>query len=199
GCWGNGRGGGGDEGGGTLGGGCARRAGHRGRHDRDRVGSRHASNCLVSYTRRDMDTRWVVLAAMLSCFFAPLSGEAQPTLEQLRFDPPQLCFRDQFRWGFAYRALPGGLAAVKDLELSARWEGPDERPVRSLLTPTRDELQRYSAEEGRFESYLLHLGAPRKAPGEVHYTLRVVLADGREITSATSIRYVDGCPPAPLY
>lgn len=42
-----------------------------------------------------------VLAGILSVGFlaAPIAGEAQPTLEQFRFDPPRLCFRDTFRWG----------------------------------------------------------------------------------------------------
>ena len=146
-----------------------------------------------------MDTRWVVLACILNCISAPLAAEAQPALEQLRFDPPQLCFRDPFRWGFSFRGLPGGLAAVKNLELSARWEGPDEPTVRSLLTPTRDELQRHTADEGRFESYLLHLSAPRKPPAEVRYTLRVGLADGQELTSSTVLRYVDGCASPARY
>ena len=39
----------------------------------------------------------------------PLAGEAQPALEHFRFDPPRLCPRDTFRWGFSYRRLPGGL------------------------------------------------------------------------------------------
>jgi dienelactone hydrolase len=63
------------------------------------------------------------------------------------------------------------------------------------LTPTREDLQPYTADR-RFESLRLHW--PRKpAAGETEfrYTLRVVLADGQEVTSATSVRYVDACPP----
>jgi hypothetical protein len=78
------------------------------------------------------------------------------------------------------------------------WEGPGEQPLRSILTPTRDNLQPYAADQGRFESRRLHWGAPRKVPAggtEIRYTLRVVLADGQEVTSATSVRYVDACPP----
>jgi dienelactone hydrolase len=142
-----------------------------------------------------------VLASVLSIgfFVAPLTGEAQPTLEQFRVDPPRLCLRDTFRWGFSYGGLPGGLAAVKHLEVWGLWDGPGEQSIRSLLTPTQDELQRYTADEGRFESRLLHWGAPRKAPGEIRYTLRVVLADGQEVTRGTSVRYVDGCPPPALH
>ena len=145
-----------------------------------------------------------ILTGILSIGFlvAPLAGEAQPTLEQFRFDPPRLCLRDTFQWGFSYRGLPGGLAAVRDFEVWGLWEGPGERPVRSLLTPTRDDLQRYSADQGRFESRLTHAGPPRKASAggtEIRYTLRVVLADGQEVTSATSVRYVDGCPPPALH
>ena len=51
--------------------------------------------------------------------------------------------------------------------MSGRWEGPGEQLIRSLLTPTRDDLQRYAADQGRFESHLLHWGPPRKAPGEI--------------------------------
>ena len=127
-------------------------------------------------------------------FAAPLVGDAQPMIEAFRFDPPRLCFRDTFRWGFSYRGIPGGLAAVKTFELSARWEGPGEQSVRSVLAPTRDDLQRYAADQGRFESRLLHWGPPRKMPGEARYTLRIALTDGGEITSATSVQYVDDCP-----
>jgi dienelactone hydrolase len=135
----------------------------------------------------------------IAVFFAPLTGEAQPALEQLRFDPPRLCLRDTFRWGFSYRGLPGGLAAVKDFELWGRWQGPGEQSIRSVLTPTRDDLQGHAADQGRFQSRLLHWGPPRKPPGEIRYTLRAVLADGREVTSVASVRYVDGCPPPALH
>jgi dienelactone hydrolase len=148
-----------------------------------------------------MKTPQAVLMGILSIGFsvAPLAGEAQPTLEQFRVDPSRLCLRDTFRWGVSYRGFPGGLAAVKDFEVSGRWEGPGEQSIRSLLTPTRDDLQRYAADQGRFESHLLHWAPPRKAPGEIRYTLRAVLADGREVTSATSVRYVDACPPPALH
>ena len=130
-------------------------------------------------------------------WIAPIAGEAQPALEHFRFDPSRLCLRDVFQWGFSYRGFPGGLAAVKDLEVRGLLEG---RPVRSPLTPTRDDLQRYTADQGRFESHRLHW--PRKAPAdgtEFQYTLRVVLADGHEVTSETSVRYVDSCPPPPAH
>ncbi len=145
--------------------------------------------------------RYPVLITLLvvGIISAPLAGEAQPTLEQFRFDPPRLCLRDTFRWGFSYRGIPGGLAAVKDFEVSGRWEGPGQQSIRSVLTPTRDDLQRYAADQARFESHLMHWGPPRKAPGEIRYTLRAVLADGREVTSATSVRYVDACPPPALH
>ena len=140
-----------------------------------------------------------VLTAILGIgvFAAPIAGEAQPVLEQFRFEPSRLCLRDTFRWGFSYRGLPGGLAAVKDFEVSGLLEG---RPVRSPLTPTKDDLRRYTADQGRFESHRLHW--PRKAPAggtEFQYTLRVVLADGQELTSATSVRYVDACPAPALH
>ena len=135
----------------------------------------------------------------IGVFLAPPSGEAQATVENFQFNPPRLCFRDTFRWGFSYRGFPGGLAAVKDFELSGLWEGPGERSVRSVFTPTRDELQRHATDEGRFESYLLHWGPPRKQPGDIRYTLRAVLADGREVTTATSVRYVDTCPPPAIH
>lgn len=137
----------------------------------------------------------LVLAGVLgiAVLAGPIVGGAQPALEQFRFDPPQLCLRDLFRWGFSYRGLPGGLAAVRDIELSALFEG---RWIRSPLSPPRDDLQRYTSDQGRFESLRLHW--PRKPPPdqtEFRYTLRIVLADGQAITSATSLRYVDACPP----
>jgi dienelactone hydrolase len=145
-----------------------------------------------------------VLTGILSIgfFVAPLAGGAQPALEQFRFDPPQLCLRDTFQWGFSYRGLPGGLAAVKDLEMWGLWDGPGEQPLRSVLAPTRDVLQRYPGDQGRFESRRQPWGPPRKAPAggiDIRYTLRVVLADGQEVTSATSVRYVDSCPPPALH
>jgi dienelactone hydrolase len=135
----------------------------------------------------------------IGVFLVPPSGEAQPTVEHFQFNPARLCFRDTFRWGFSYRGFPGGLAALKHFELSGLWEGPGERSVRSVFTPTRDDLQRRAADEGRFESYRLHWGPPRKPPGEIRYTLRAVLADGREVATATSVRYVDGCPPPAIH
>lgn len=87
---------------------------------------------------------------------------------------------------------------MKDFELSARWEGTGEQSIRSVLTPTSDDLQRYAADQGRFESRVLHWGPPRRAPGEIRYTLRAVLTDGREVVSVTSVRYVDACPSPAL-
>jgi dienelactone hydrolase len=148
-----------------------------------------------------MNVPRAVLLAMLSVgfFVASPAANAQPALEQFRLDPPRLCLRDAFRWGFSYRGFSGGLAAVKHLEVSGRWDGPGELSIRSLLTPTRDDLQRHAADEGRFESYLLHWSPPRKPPGEIRYTLRAVLADGHEVTTATSVRYEDGCAPPARY
>lgn len=93
----------------------------------------------------------LVLAGVLgvAVLAAPIVGEAQPALEELRFDPPQLCLRDLFRWGFSYRGLPGGLAAVKDIELSALFapcyyafvggEAVIDRPIR-LFHGAADDL-----------------------------------------------------------
>ena len=144
-----------------------------------------------------MYARYVVVLSSLiaGLLVAPLAAVAEPALEQLRFDPPQLCLRDTFRWGFSYRDLSGGLAAVKQLELSGRWAGPGEQSIRSTLTPPREELQRYAADQGRFESQVWHWSPLGRKPGEIHYTLRAVLADGREVTSVTSVRYAEGCPP----
>jgi dienelactone hydrolase len=141
-----------------------------------------------------------VLAGILGIglLVAPLVGEAQPVLEQFRFDPPRLCPRDTFRWGFSYRGLPGGLASVREFVMEGLWEGPGERPIRSLLTPTRDDLRPYIAGDGRFESRITHAGPPRKSTtgeSEIRYTLRVVLTDGRELTSASTVRYLDSCAP----
>jgi dienelactone hydrolase len=71
-----------------------------------------------------------------------------------------------------------------------------------VLTPTGDDLQHHPADHGRFESAPQHWSPPRQAPAsgtEIRYTLRVVLADGREVTSATSVRYVDACPPPAVH
>jgi hypothetical protein len=131
----------------------------------------------------------------LGLLAAPLAAVAQPTLENFRFDPPRVCARDTLRWGVSYRGLPGGLAAAKEVSMEGLWEGAGERPMRSLLTPAQDDLQPYTAEQGRFESRILHAGPARRGrPGdaEIRYTLRIVLADGQEVTTATSVRYVDG-------
>jgi len=50
------------------------------------------------------------------------------------------------RWGISYRELPGGLPAIKNVEMQALWDLPGEKAIRSLLTPTRDDLQRQTAE-----------------------------------------------------
>jgi dienelactone hydrolase len=146
-----------------------------------------------------MKAAWTVLtgALSISVLAAPLTGEAQPTLEEFRFEPPRLCLRDSFQWGVSYRGFPGGLAAVKDFGVWGVFQG---RPVRSPLTPTREDLQRYTDDEGRFESRRLHWRRPA-LPGETgfRYTLRVVLTDGREVTSATSVGYVHVCPPPALH
>ena len=81
-----------------------------------------------------MTTRQAVLIGMLSVasFIAPLVGEAQPAIEAFRFDPPRLCFRDTFRWGFSYRGIPGGLAGVKTFEVRAL--GRARRAIGALAT-----------------------------------------------------------------
>jgi dienelactone hydrolase len=140
----------------------------------------------------------LLISFVCALLVVPLVGEAQPTLEQFRWDPPRLCLRDTFRWGVSYRGFPGGLAAATDVRVEGLWDGPGEQPIRSALTPTREDLQSHTAAEGRFESRLLHWGAPRTSPGEIRYTLRVVLADGREVTSATSVGHLVGCPPPAL-
>jgi hypothetical protein len=81
-----------------------------------------------------MKAAWTVLTGVLSMslFAVPLAGEAQPALEQFRFDPSRLCLRDAFRWGVSYRGLPGGLAAVKDVVMVGSGRGPaSDRSARS--------------------------------------------------------------------
>jgi dienelactone hydrolase len=131
---------------------------------------------------------------------APLAAGAQPALGELRFDPPRVCPKDTFRFGFAYRGLPGGLAAVKEIVMEGLWEGPGERRIRSVLTPTRDDFRTYTADQGRFESRLVHAGPPRRGgDAEIRYTVRLVLADGQEVTTAAAMRYVHACPPPALH
>jgi dienelactone hydrolase len=147
-----------------------------------------------------MTVRPLVLLGLtgLGLLAAPLAVVAQPTLENFQFDPPRVCARGTLRWGVSYRGLPGGLAATKDVSMEGLWEGPDERRRPSLLTPARDDLRPYTTDQGRFESRILHAGPARTGrPGDadIRYTLRVVLADGQEVTASTSVRYMDGCPP----
>jgi dienelactone hydrolase len=137
---------------------------------------------------------------ILGVLAVPLAAGAQPVLEGLQFDPPRVCAKDTFRFGFAYRGLPGGLAAVKEIVMEGLWEGPGERPIYSLLTPTRDDFRTYTADQGRFESRLVHAGPPRKGgDAEIRYTLRLVLADGQEVTTTAPMRYVHACPPPTIY
>jgi hypothetical protein len=145
-----------------------------------------------------------VLAGMLGLgvWTMPAIGAAQSVLEQLRFDPPRVCPRDTFRWGVSYRGIPGGLAAVKAVTMEAQWEGPDQQTFRSLLTPTRDDFRSNTTDQGRFESRLMHAGPARTGPpgvAEIRYTLRVVLADGQELTAAAPMHYLDSCPPPPMH
>jgi hypothetical protein len=95
-----------------------------------------------------MKAAWTVLtgALSISVLAVPVAGNAQPAVEQFRFDPPQLCLRDVFQWGFSYRRIPGGLAAVKDLAMEGVFEG---RTVRSPLTPAREDLQPHTADPHR--------------------------------------------------
>jgi dienelactone hydrolase len=138
---------------------------------------------------------------ILGVLAVPIAGGAEPAIEHLRFDPPRVCPKDTFRMGFAYRGLPGGLAAVREIVMEGLWKGSGERPIRSLLTPTRDDFKTYTADAGRFESRLLHAGPPRRAAGdaEIQYTLRLVLADDQEVTTTASMRYVDACPLPPVH
>ena len=108
---------------------------------------------------------FILIVALLA---APLAVEAQPALEQFRFDPPQLCLRDSFRWGFSYRGLPGGLAAVKDFEMRGIWAGLGEQRIPLVVTPTRDDLQRYPADQGRFESGSQHWAPSHEGAGRRH-------------------------------
>jgi hypothetical protein len=150
-------------------------------------------------TRGGQDASVASALLTLALLAAPLAAEAPPALEPLRFDPPTVCPKDTFRWGFAYRDLPGGLAAVKDITMEGLWEGPGERPIRSLLTPTRDDFRPYTTDQGRFESRLTHAGPPRRGAPAGGTTLRLTLADGREVTSVTAVRYVDSCPPPAVH
>jgi dienelactone hydrolase len=146
----------------------------------------------------------LALAAVLtfgSCV-VPTVGKAEPALEELRFDPGRWCPRGSFRWGVSYRGLPGGLAAVRDIRMEGLWVGPGERAFRSLLTPDTEDLQSYTADQGRFESRLMHSGPARKdlsGEAEIRYTLRVVLADGQELATAASVRSLDSCPPPAVH
>src|SRR5262245_23677419 len=122
----------------------------------------------------------LVGALSIGLLVAPAVGGAQPVLEEFRFDPPQLCLRDVFQWGFSYRGIPGGLAAVKDLAMETVFAG---RTVRSPLTPARADLQRHTADQGRFEG--LHLHRTRRLPAsesQSKHTLRSVPDDGTEGT-----------------
>ena len=80
-----------------------------------------------------MNTRQAVLIGILGfgSFGTPFVSEAQPTIEEFRFDPPRLCFRDTFRWWFSYRGVPGGAAAVKTFELHAGMGPTSNRCARS--------------------------------------------------------------------
>jgi dienelactone hydrolase len=138
-----------------------------------------------------------VLAGLLGLgvLAAPAASGAQPVLGPLEFDPARVCAKDTFRLGFAYRGLPGGLAAVKEIVMEGLWEGAGERPIRSLLTPTRDDFRTYTADQGRFVSRLVHAGPPRKGgDAEIRYTLRLALADGQAVTTTATMRYVSDCP-----
>jgi len=70
----------------------------------------------------------MVAVLALSLLATALAAEAQPALEQFRFEPPRLCLRDTFRRGFSYRGFPGGLAAVKDFVMEGLCEGPASNP-----------------------------------------------------------------------
>ena len=98
----------------------------------------------------------------LGLLAAPLAAVAQPALDNFRFDPPRVCARDTLRWESRIGDFPAAWRPRKEVSMEGLWEGPGERPMRSLLTPARDDLQPYTADQGRFESRILHAGPARE-------------------------------------
>src|SRR5262245_66553911 len=117
--------------------------------------------------RVQMKASRLALIVGLGLLASPLVAAAQPVLEDFRFDRPRVCARGILRWGVSYRGFPGGLAAAKEISMEGLWEGLGEVRRRSLLTPAKDDLQPYAADQGRFESRIVHAGPVRSGrPGD---------------------------------
>lgn len=83
--------------------------------------------------------KWVVRLSIL-CVFGGLvsvgaAQESQPDIESFRFGPARVRHGDDLQYTFAYKNFPGGLAAVKDVEMWVYWQRPGDRAVRSRLCP----------------------------------------------------------------
>lgn len=131
----------------------------------------------------------------------PSPGGAQDgrsAVEHFRFLPATFCYADHVRYEFAYRNFPGGLAAVKDVEVMADWQrAGDQATLMWRLAPRREELARHTSASGTFVSglrYWRQEGAPRGGV-DVQFRLTLTLADGRHVTGTAMGRYADSCPP----
>ena len=142
-----------------------------------------------------------VLAGLMSAglWIAPIAGEAQPALEHFRFDPSRLCLRDVFQWGFSNRGFPGGLAAVKDLEVRGLLEGKNLGLL--ALDPVERRPSALHRRPGKVREpppALAEEGAGGRDRVPVHAASRACRPDMRS-RAKTSVRYVDSCPPPPAY
>lgn len=94
-----------------------------------------------------------LLALVGFAVVAPADASATALLAKLTFVPAAACYGDPIRYAFAYANVPGGLAAVKDVEILADWDGAPERPTRLPgLLPDPDELARSRTASGSFRS-----------------------------------------------
>jgi len=137
---------------------------------------------------------FAVLALVIAFTSAPVAAQdAQPVIQDFKFIPQTVRYGDTLRYTFAYKNLPGGLAAVKDVEMWVLWLTPNSSYVRSRYVPISEELAKYTAESGTFESRDLTWRPPQKEPPggsvDVEYTLQFRLQEGRKVKAKTTLAF----------
>lgn len=132
----------------------------------------------------------VIGAAILASTLT--AQENPPAIENFRFSAPTVRQGDTIRYSFSYQNFPGGLAAVKEVDMWVWWQRPGDRPIRSRFVPNGEELAKHTAESGTFESRMLRWRAPEQAPYggvDVQYILKFTLPNGKEVTRTTMMRF----------
>lgn len=104
----------------------------------------------------------------------------RPSVDGFRFVPDAIRAGGEVQFTFAYANFPGGLAAIRDVEMWVDWQRPQDRAVRSRLVPTTEELAAHPEASGEFKSRSFAWRPPEQVPSggvEVKYTIVLRLRD----------------------